>query len=246
MIWVLLAAFISSMGVVFSYYYHFHLTLHYPISQKPEEWAQFASFIGGLLGPILTFFSLIFLVHSLNLQRKANIDLSNQIARNEKNEKLKSFETHLFNMINAQSTQLELFSLEIYKLGTPYQYQGAKAIIELENEIEAISEVQVTDVFISEYLEEVDSLDKIYSSIRAFSLMIKLICDKLSDENGFTLMDRREYYSTVLSYTDFALIRLILMSIQFLDCHPSASLKGNDEFKEQALELGLSFELYNR
>lgn len=246
MIWVLVAALLSSLGVVFSYFYHFHLILRYPISEKPEEWAQFADFIGGMLGPLLTFFSLIFLVHSLNLQRKSNDELKRQIVRNEKTERLKSFETHLFNMINAQTTQLELFALELFRLGVHYDFKGSKAIIELEKEVELISEAEVSDEFIGEYLEEVDSLDKIYSLVRSFSLMIKLIDEKLADENGFSLDERNEYYSTVINYTDFSLIRLIFMSIQFLDCGHSKELRENKEFEQEVIKLNLSFKLYNQ
>ena len=244
--WILLAAFLTCVAVVWSYYSYFHMTLNYPLSLNPEVWAQFADFIGGLLGPLLTFFSLVFLVHSLNLQRKANTDLREEINRNKKDELVKSFEAHLFNMINSQSNQLENFSLTLNYLGQETTYSGSKAIIELERDIELISEVEVQDSFISEYIEDVDEVDKIFSSIRSFYIIIKLIDEKLSDKNGFNKNFRKEYYATVIGYTDFALIRLILMSIQFVNCAGSNYLKSNLEFKEQIEDFHLSFELYNR
>lgn len=244
-VWVI-ATLTVCLGTLYFYYWHFTIKLGMGLSEQTSDWAAFADFTGGVLGPILSFISLIFLVHSLNLQRKSNLDLRKQIQDNEMNEKVKSFETHLFNMINSQSHLLESFALSISKLGLETTFTGANAIIELENEVELITLIGVDDEFISEYLDDIDQMDKIFSATRTFYIMIKLIEDRLSDEHGFSKLIRDEYYVTVINYTDFALIRLIMMSIQFFDFNSTSYLKNNAEFSEKVHELGLSYELYNR
>ncbi|MFL7025025.1 hypothetical protein [Enterovibrio norvegicus] len=244
-VWVI-ATLTICLGTLYFYYWHFTIKLGMGLSEKTSDWAAFADFTGGVLGPILSFISLIFLVHSLNLQRKSNLDLRKQIRDNEINEKVKSFETHLFNMINSQSQLLESFSLLIPKLGVGNTFTGVNAIIELENELELIALVGVDDEFITDYLEDVDQMDKIFSATRVFYIMIKLIEDRLSDKNGFNKDIRCEYYVTVINYTDFALIRLIMMSIQFFNYHSTSYLKNNIEFSDKIHDLGLSYSIYNR
>lgn len=242
--WYVVSAVISSIAVIIFYVYNFFHKLGYGLSDDPSDWASFSDYIGGILGPFLSFLSLVLLIRSLDLQRAANYELREQIRNTELNEKIKSFESHLFNMINLQSQFLEAFHLRLYRNGQEHNFKGPHAIIELEYIINLISDAQVGNEFISEYLDEVDQVDKIYTSLRSFYIMIKVINDKLSDENGFSSKLRKEYYTTVINYTDFSLLRLIMMGIQFIDCYPVEYLKENTEFKSTIEELGLSYNLY--
>ncbi|ENB2044961.1 hypothetical protein FUB10_001320 [Vibrio alginolyticus] len=253
--WLIVAA-VGSIAVVLVYICYFWLILDFKLSGNVEVWAHFATYAGGLVTPFLTFLSLIFIVKSLDLQRLANLELRAQIKTTEKNEKLKFAENHLFNMINAQAQSVNSFSLSFFEGGERYDYEGSLAIIELEKRIEALSELNVLedpalrldidDEFISEYIGDADELDKIYSCTRAFYIMIKLIDNKLSDTEGFDRAIREEYFTTVINYTDYALIRLIMMAIQFTDWHPCKYLKSNIEFTSVIENMGLSYELYNR
>jgi hypothetical protein len=79
---------------------------------------------------------------------------------------------------------------------------------------------------------------------RTFYNMVKLISEKLSDTNGFAVEDRRSHFLTLINFTDFSLLRLIMMSVQFIECHPSSYLKDNLEFTLVLKEVNLNYELY--
>jgi hypothetical protein len=71
---------VSILAVFSVYFYSFHSTL----SKDASSWGDFGDFIGGTLSPILTFVSIIALVHTIELQRQQL-----QIARKElKNSKV--------------------------------------------------------------------------------------------------------------------------------------------------------------
>jgi hypothetical protein len=71
----------ASILAVFSVYFY---AFHSPLSHEPSAWGDFGDFIGGTLSPILTFASIIALVHTIELQRQQL-----QIARKElKNSKI--------------------------------------------------------------------------------------------------------------------------------------------------------------
>ncbi|WP_187984671.1 hypothetical protein [Vibrio metschnikovii] len=246
MVWYIVSALVAALITIVAYAYNFFYKLGYGLSNETSVWANFSSYVGGILGPILSFLSLVLLIRSLDLQRAANNELREQIRKTDLNERHKSFENHLFNMISLQSQFLDSFHLYLYHDGQQLKFDGAHAIIKLEFIVCAITEAQVDDSFISEYIEEIDQLDKIYSSLRSFHIMIKAIDEKLSDANGFNSTLRMEYYKTIINYTDFSLLRLIMMGAQFMDCYPVDYLKNNKEFKSTIEGLGLSFNLYNR
>ena len=84
---VLLAA------IVAGYFFYFGIALEYPLSVKPSEWALVGSFFGGVLGPILSFISIILLIKSLNFQKKTNLTLETEVVRSKKLDHLKTFES---------------------------------------------------------------------------------------------------------------------------------------------------------
>ncbi|MCX9469358.1 hypothetical protein IG522_17955, partial [Vibrio cholerae] len=99
---------IASMLVVFgSYVVNFYYKLGYGLSDDVAVWAQLGDYAGGLLNPILSFISLVLLIKSLTLQNEANLDLRKELKINEKTEKLRSFETHFFNMLNSQKVSFD-------------------------------------------------------------------------------------------------------------------------------------------
>ena len=71
---------VSILSVFSVYFYVFHA----PLNNDSSAWGDFGDFIGGTLSPILTFVSIIALVHTIELQRQQL-----QIARKElKNSKI--------------------------------------------------------------------------------------------------------------------------------------------------------------
>ncbi|PME57465.1 hypothetical protein BCV33_12000 [Vibrio lentus] len=237
-------AFLSISLVFGSYVSHFYINLNYGLSDSVEVWAQLGDYAGGLLNPILSFISLVLLIKSLNLQNQANIDLRNELKINEKTEKLRSFETHFFNMINSQKVAFDSFELVF----TDEVKVSVIAVMAIEDQIEEILEDSINRTHavtaIEHLLDKLDDTDRIFSAIRIFYIMVKMVDDKLSTENDFSISDRKTHLRTLINFTEFSLLRLIMISMQFLDCHPAEYLKHHDEFNEVLNEVGLKYDLY--
>ncbi|UWF51102.1 hypothetical protein NYP20_09115 [Pseudomonas sp. N3-W] len=229
--------------VCLSYVLNFYVKLSYVISDEPEAWGQLGDFVGGLINPILSFMSLLFIIKSLSLQNEANIGLREEVKNTRKTEKLRSFETQLFHMI---ASQRELFSsLKVNDIS--YQAiskkMGVEAVIVIETEVERLRESFDLDI-VNAYLEAADPTDQIYGLTRIFYNIVKLTSEKLSDANEFSAEDRKSHYLTLINFTDFSLLRLIMLSAQFTGLPPTEYLKSNQEFSSTLKEVGLNYSLY--
>lgn len=233
--------------VIGSYIFRFYFQLHHTVSDNVEQWAQLGDYAGGLLNPILSFISLVLLIKSLNLQNEANLDLRKELKTNEKNEKLRSFEAYFFNMLNSQKIAYDSFKLEFENETGIDVLVGVEAVMKIEDDIDIILEDNNLDDVkdkISKYIETLDEKDKIFSMVRIFYIIIKMIDDKLSDNHGFTAEDRNKHYTTLINFTEFSLLRLIMISCQFLSCHPSAYINSHSDFNAILEDVGLSTSLY--
>ena len=216
----------------------------YGVSSDSAVWGQLGDYSGGILSPILNFISIVLLVKSLSLQNEANSNLRSELKNNEKTEKLRSFEALFFNMINSQKELFNSFEINFIKNEAITVKHGVNAVIAIEEEIERIKSEGDTNGNIRIYLDGIDSSDKIFSLSRAFYVMVKIISDKLSDANGFNIEDRKSHFQTLINFTDFAQLRLIMISVQFMQYSSSEYLKNHHEFISVLGELGISCELY--
>lgn len=232
------------LAVFSTYSFHFYHTLNYPLSDSPEVWGQLGDYVGGLLNPLLTFISLVLLIKSLALQNDANTSLRDEIHNTRKTEKLRSFENQLFNMLNSQKSAFDSFKIEIYCDEKGEKLNGAEAVMWLEVEIEKIRKTSEDDALIVDFLEEHDPTDQIFGLTRIFYNMVKLISEKLSDSNGFDTQDRSSHYLTLINFTDFSLLSLIVISAQFMNYASTDYLKNNDEFNVILTEVDLGYNLY--
>ena len=235
-------------AIILLYMGHFYFRLGYVLSDNPEAWGQLGDYFGGILNPLLTFISLVLLIKSLTLQNDANIDLRNEIRNTRKTERLRSFESQFFHMIDSQKTLFDSLRLDVISNGASVEKLGVDAVIAIEYEVERIRGEQGFnengDRCIREYLEGVDATDKIFGVTRVFYNIVKLISDKLSDENGFDKSDRVAHYMTLLNFSDFALLRLIMMSVQFMDYHSVKCIKENAELNCVIEDVSLNYALY--
>ncbi|HCD6630743.1 hypothetical protein [Pseudomonas aeruginosa] len=238
------AALISALLVILLYIGFFYINLNYVVSDDPERWGQLGDYFGGVLNPILSFFSIVLLISSLRLQNEANKGLVEQVKESKKTEKIRSFESQLFNMIESQKTAFDALSIRINKNWWSRSKRSVDAVLAIENRITFFRASLKTDQDITEALEEIDSHDQIYGVTRRFYIMIRMISEKLSDSEGFSVKDRKSHFGTVINFTDFALLRLILISTQFLDFPSTRYLRGNEEFNQVLIELGLGYDLY--
>lgn len=241
--YIILAA-ISIFAAFAAYIVHFFIFLKYGLSDDPAGWGQFGDYMGGVLNPLLSFFSLVLLIKSLSLQNEANKDLRDELKNNEKTEKIKSFNSLFFNMINSQKSLLD----NLYLCGEAFsevnEKRGAQAIMQLEDEIDERRGKGANDNELKEFFTEVDSEDQIYGILRAFYITVKVITDRLSDANGFDSEIRKEHYLTLINFTDFSQLRLIIMGMQ-LTTYPSATyLRDHGEFISVLQETGLKLDPY--
>lgn len=239
-----LAAALLIFFVFLSYVGNFYYRLNYSLSTDTAVWGQLGDYAGGLLNPLFSFITLVLLIKSLSLQNEANEGLRDEIKNTRKTEKLRSFEAQLFNMINSQKTSFESLKIQMNINGENVKKYGAAAIIEIEGEIERLRFESDGDEYIVKFLEGVDSSDQIFGATRMFYIMVKMITEKLSDSNGFDINDRSSHFTTLINFTDFSLLRLIIISMQFMSYPSTEYLKGNKEFNSVLEELGLGNNLY--
>lgn len=239
-----LTAIIITVFVIYSYFWNFFLRLNYSISSDAAVWGQLGDYVGGLLNPSLSFISIMLLIKSLTLQNHANQELRAQIKSSEKSEKIRSFEDKLFSMIDAQKTNFKSMKIRLKVNGKKVVRQGDEAVIEIEDEIARMRDFNSDNGEIHEYLKKLEVSDQIYNATRIFYIMVKLISEKVSDSQGFDVEDRRSYMITLINFTDFALLRFIMMSIQFMDYSIVEYLKNNEDFNFSLAQVDINYELY--
>lgn len=227
------------------YWLQFYVALDYEVSKEAAVWGQLGDYVGGVLNPLLSFISIVLLIKSLVLQYEANSNLKTEIKNSEKTERLRSFEVLFFNLISSQKNLFDSFYVDFQASGCAVSHlTGVKAVIEIENNIDEIRQAGGGNSEIAKYLTDLDADDQIFGLSRAFYIAVMIIIDKLSDSNGFSSEDRATHFKALINFTDFAQLRLIMISVQFLDYESAKYLRSSVEFLTLIKELGLSYELY--
>jgi len=221
------------------YWFNFGYLYDYKISDNPEHWGWLGDFLGGVLNPILTFLTIVLLVSSLTLQRESNTNLKAEIEKNAHFEQIRSFELHFFNMIDSQNLAFNSFKLEFKNGNTIDVNHSSAAVIELEALIVEVKNNGGTFDQIKGAIESFDQNDHIYSVIRTFCIIAKNIEKKLTHNNGFNKKDRLDYYETLINFTDYSLVRLVLISLKYLT-YPTLKSLNNEEFNSLILSIGLN------
>lgn len=232
------------LGVVAAYVYQFIIVLGYGLAPDGASWENFGSYFGGVAGPILSFISLLFIVKTFGLQNEANESMKNQMKENERSERLKSFSSLFFNMIESQKTLLEKFKVAFAVNGVDVVKRGADAIMGIEHDVSGLRDIGASDASVKQYIHNMDRSDQIFGMLRAFYISVRMIMEKLSDDEGFSRKQREDYLSTLLNFTDFAQLRLVLMGIQFIECAASDYLSGAEEFVAVLDDMGIKLHLY--
>lgn len=242
--WVLSGAGAAIFVATASYIGQFFFNLEYEISANTANWGEFGDYFGGVLNPILSFLAMTLLIKSLRLQNEANTSLTQELKNNEKAEKIRTFGGLFFNIIDAQKTQLKELSVDLgWDKSTPCP-TGPSSILLIEKDVDFLRQFGATNDEISQYFRDIDHLDHIFSILRSFHVAVKLVIEHLSDANGFNSTERRKYYLSLINLTDFSHIRLIIMGIQFVECHYSTSLANNNEFLDVLSSVSLRIDLY--
>jgi len=233
------------LAVYIIYFVHFFAVLGDEVSNESSIWGQFGDYAGGVLNPFLSFITIVLLIKSLSLQHEANNSLKKEIKNSEKTEKLRSFEVLFFNLIDAQKGLFESFKIKVPdENDKPEQLVGAKAVIAIEEMIESMRESGKNNQEIADYLCELDEHDQIFGISRAFYILVMVVNEKLTDANGFSSSDRSAHYKTLVNFTDFAQLRLVMMCVQFMEYESTKYIRSTHEFANVVGILGLSYEMY--
>ncbi|MEN3110014.1 hypothetical protein ACFONG_12245 [Uliginosibacterium paludis] len=201
------------------------------LSNDGANWDQFGDYFGGVLNPILSFISIFLVVRSLVLQSEAN-------QAGERGERIRAFESLFFNMIDRQSAGFSDFSIR----SKGRVLTASEAVRFIEGEIERISSNSIEEI--PNAIKFYDDGDEIFKLSRMFYVSEKIVHEKLSDENGFSKKDREMYYNVLINMSDFALLRLIMISMRFLSYKSSDFLRNNSELVFVMNGLGLDYKMY--
>jgi hypothetical protein len=237
---------IAALSFVFlTYFIQFGFLLGFEFSEKQDDWAQFGDFIGGTLNPMLSFISILLLIKSLRFQFEANRSLTNELNEGKKTEKFRRYETFFFNMLNNQKSSFGAFFVyDMVNYVNPIKLYGSAAVMFVEDNIQALRDRNIDDKDIIEFVRLEDGDDKFFNEVRIFSVIVKCIDERLSDENGFNSEIRKEQYHTLINFTDYANLRLINLCMQFFDYHAAQYVKNHIELNSVFSELGLKVSPY--
>lgn len=227
------------------YFWWFGIHLDLSFSPEQEVWGQMGDFFGGVMNPFLTFLTVILLIQSINHQNHANNSLTSQIIMMEKSEKIKIFENLFFHLVLSQQNLYSKFKVSILQDGKVEDIFTIQAV----DKIESLFQDKKTHETYSELKNLYNQIDKqygIFDILRAFSVIITLIKEQLSDENGFNSNDRIFYYEKLINLTEFAHLRLICTALQFQN-KTGAGIKLQDsEFQGVCIKLNLRINNFYR
>ncbi|GLK60422.1 MULTISPECIES: hypothetical protein [Azotobacter] len=147
-------------------------------------------------------------------------------------------------MINSQKELFDALKVEFGQHDTEFTKCSIEAVMEIEDEIERVRDTNGSNEDVRKFLEKIDSKEKIFGLTRSFYIIVKMISDKLSDSHGFDYEDRRSHILTLVNFTDFSLLRLIMISLQFMEYHSTEYLRENKDFNEVLKEVGIDYNLY--
>lgn len=235
------AASILILSVIGMYYYQFG-TGPAILSKGQDVWGQFGDYFGGVLNPILSFVSVLLLIKSVTLQLSANESILKENKRQESLEKRKSFEFQFYNLIEAQKSGFDDFSLIFPTPNGNVECKKADAVNKLESLILRSTSNGLTGLALTQLLETLDaqSDDKIFAFARRFYLIIKLINNEVIDSNGFDAQDKIMYMETLINLSDFAMVRLICMITVYFKWSNVNYINNSNDFVDVLKSTGLS------
>jgi hypothetical protein len=232
-------------SVIMMYFYKFGSFDISKLSKDPAHWGQLGDYIGGLLNPILSFATIIYLIkanisqrESSELQKLQIQQLLDESATTRKIEKYRNFDNEFFELISSQKLNFDNFKINVGK----NDISKERAVAHMEDCIATYRHINLSDDDIKKRLLKFDEEEKLYNMLRVFFLIVKLIFDRLSDENGFSQEEREKKIEVLIAFTDFSILRVVLISMQFFSYYPSRYLKENKEFNNVLVKLKLNIQ----
>ncbi|RKT91741.1 UNVERIFIED_ORG: hypothetical protein C7432_3143 [Pantoea allii] len=200
--------------------------LSFLVEQGADVWGQFGDFMGGVLNPILSFTSICLLIRSVNFQLESNKTLSNEIKRQENLENYKRFEVRFFSLLDAQQSNFTRFRILLeesqgnvpvidqdeHLVYEPIQteYKAGNAVSYIDDCLSVLVKGGIEKNRITSWLEDLDVDDHLFSLVRRFFLLTKLINEKYSG-------DKNEQFELLISLTDDKLLTMIAIMTDYYD-----------------------------
>lgn len=236
--WILSAAALVTVAGAYVYAFAFHFKL--PISNSPSDWGALGDYMGGILNPLLSFASILLLIHTVHMQREANDVMKEELSNAKEESRLRIFDSKFYSLIEAQNQQLkELTFTFVAGDEATVHLSGVPALLELEETLLDIMNRGITPNY-GLLISHFDRSDAIASSIRRFYIPLRMIINELSDERGYNKQIRHEYIRTLVEFTDFALLRIVMLSARHLESAPALYVRNSDELAYTLSELGFS------
>jgi hypothetical protein len=177
------------------------------VSGDPAVWGQLGDYVGGILNPILSFISIIYLIYSLNLQGEANKSILDENRRQELNENKRTFELQFHNLISSQKSYFENLTIDI----NGSQFHADIAVTHLEDMIFQLKDDGYNKCQLAKVISDADRGDKIFSISRRFNIILSHI------NKNHAIINADEYTEFLISMMDYKLICLICIAEVFFD-----------------------------
>lgn len=223
-----------------AYYVFFGLVLDLPASKDPADWSGVGDYFGGIANPLLSFISIVLIVNSLNLQREANAAIREDLDRARRAEGLRIFEERFFRLVDSLRAQYDSFEVKFVEGDKEETLRTLRAVKKIEDVIEELL-VKGAKSSIRSFIDHCDADDHIYSCLRRFSVVIRLVSLDLSDKEGYSAADRHRYLQSLINFSDFGLIRLVLATTAYVESEAARAIDGNSDFLSTCKELGMEF-----
>ena len=120
-------------------------------------------------------------------------------------DKLKTFESHFFNMVSSQKKNFDSF----YLVFENTKVDGVASANNLDDLIFHLKSRGAARPHVHSVISKIDTHGSLFNAARIFYVICKIIEEHLSDSEGFDEKTREKYYQTLIYFTDFALLRLI-------------------------------------
>lgn len=206
-------------------FYFINFGIDGSLSKKGEVWGQFGDYVGGVINPLLTFITIYLLIKSQSLQQEANAALINQIKAQEKLESYKKFELRFFSLIEAQEvnfSKLRILAAKDEVEGMEYfsnvkvvsnfiELKSFDAVNFIDDKLGILVRSNVEKSDIKDWLDSLDLDDHFFSIARRFYLIVKLIDDKLPEE------EREEQYEALLNLSDIKILIMVIIICNYYD-----------------------------
>ena len=115
--------------------------------------------------------------------------------------------------------------------GEKKELSSIQAVAKIESIFQEERKIKTYEELKKLYLS-IDKQYGVFDILRAFSVIVYLIKEQLSDDNGFSSNERIFYYEKLINLTEFAHLRLICTANQFQNETGAGKKLQDNEFQE--------------